>query len=349
MDKKLQVFISSTYTDLIEERQVAVEAILSTGHIPAGMELFKAGPTQEQVIREWIEQSDVYMLILGARYGSKREDGISYTEWEYELAKKLKKPMFSIVLDNEYVNKQVDDKRVKAIEVERSGDQFSKFRKNVESNLMIPINHIAEIKSGILGTLNDIEKRYAESLIGWIPGTFMDKIDELRAENKVLSEKLVNRQEDYISLQKELSFVKDEYIGSYLFEHIKKNFSVLEIPKEEIERVIQKCDADLKDQNESRYPMDYLIKILTELKFLKENNKIIQIVFNNKDLFYKNEFYTGNEYTIRLYTDYLFPHFRKYNLGEIVNKSSKFSHNVKYEFNENGFKFLNMLEINGIE
>ena len=43
MDKKLQVFVSSTYTDLIEERQAAVHAILDAGHIPTGMELFKAG------------------------------------------------------------------------------------------------------------------------------------------------------------------------------------------------------------------------------------------------------------------------------------------------------------------
>jgi len=35
--KKLQVFISSTYTDLKEERQAAVGAILTAGHIPAGM------------------------------------------------------------------------------------------------------------------------------------------------------------------------------------------------------------------------------------------------------------------------------------------------------------------------
>lgn len=35
MNKKLQVFISSTYTDLTEERQAAVEAILDAGHIPA--------------------------------------------------------------------------------------------------------------------------------------------------------------------------------------------------------------------------------------------------------------------------------------------------------------------------
>jgi hypothetical protein len=54
--KKLQVFVSSTYEDLKEERQAAVEAILSAGHIPAGMELFAAGDEpQMQVIRDWIE------------------------------------------------------------------------------------------------------------------------------------------------------------------------------------------------------------------------------------------------------------------------------------------------------
>lgn len=71
MNKKLQVFVSSTYTDLIEERQAAVEAILDAGHIPAGMELFKAGnESQLKTIYKWIDQSDVYMLILGGRYGS---------------------------------------------------------------------------------------------------------------------------------------------------------------------------------------------------------------------------------------------------------------------------------------
>jgi len=32
MNKKLQVFVSSTYTDLIEDRQAAVEAILYPQH-----------------------------------------------------------------------------------------------------------------------------------------------------------------------------------------------------------------------------------------------------------------------------------------------------------------------------
>lgn len=71
MEKKLQVFVSSTYADLRMERQAAVEAILTAGHIPAGMELFAAGDeSQMEAIKRWIEESDVYLLILGGRYGS---------------------------------------------------------------------------------------------------------------------------------------------------------------------------------------------------------------------------------------------------------------------------------------
>lgn len=45
MNKKLQIFISSTFEDMIEERQATVMAILDAGHIPAGMEVFKGSNT----------------------------------------------------------------------------------------------------------------------------------------------------------------------------------------------------------------------------------------------------------------------------------------------------------------
>ena len=64
MKKKLQIFISSTYIDLIDERQSAVQAVLESGHIPAGMELFKAGNlSQLETIKKWINDCDVYMQI----------------------------------------------------------------------------------------------------------------------------------------------------------------------------------------------------------------------------------------------------------------------------------------------
>ena len=84
--KRLQVFVSSTFSDLKDERQAAVEAILTAGHIPAGMELFTSGDeSQMDVIKQWIEESDVYLLILGGRYGSiEPKTGKSYIQLEYE-------------------------------------------------------------------------------------------------------------------------------------------------------------------------------------------------------------------------------------------------------------------------
>ncbi|MBI5366850.1 MAG: DUF4062 domain-containing protein [Planctomycetes bacterium] len=97
---KLQVFISSTFTDLRRERQAAVAAILENGHIPAGMELFAAGDEEQmKVIRRWIDESDIFMLILGGRYGSiEPNSGKSYTHLEYEYAVQQKKPLFAVVM-----------------------------------------------------------------------------------------------------------------------------------------------------------------------------------------------------------------------------------------------------------
>ena len=63
-NRKLQVFVSSTYEDLKEERQAAVQAILNAGHIPAGMDLFASGDqSQIEVIKKWIRESDIYTLM----------------------------------------------------------------------------------------------------------------------------------------------------------------------------------------------------------------------------------------------------------------------------------------------
>lgn len=58
------------------------------GHIPAGMELFQAGSqSQKLTIERWIDESDVYLLILGSRYGSiEPVSNMSYTHWEYDYA-----------------------------------------------------------------------------------------------------------------------------------------------------------------------------------------------------------------------------------------------------------------------
>lgn len=83
MDVKYQIFVSSTYADLVDERRSVIEAVLNLGHIPVGMAAFQASDdTQWDYIKRRIDDSDYYVLIVAERYGSELK-GKSYTQMEY--------------------------------------------------------------------------------------------------------------------------------------------------------------------------------------------------------------------------------------------------------------------------
>jgi len=85
--KKYQVFVSSTFKDLVDERQDTIRNILDLNHIPAGMELFPAADVEQlEYIKKVIDECDYYLLIVGGRYGSLDADGVSFTEREYDYA-----------------------------------------------------------------------------------------------------------------------------------------------------------------------------------------------------------------------------------------------------------------------
>ncbi|MCD2118324.1 MULTISPECIES: DUF4062 domain-containing protein [Rhodococcus] len=98
MERRYQVFISSTFTDLVDERREVMQALLEMDCLPAGMELFPAADTDQwTLIKGVIEQSDYYLVILGGRYGSTTEEGISYTEKEYDYAVEIGIPVMGFV------------------------------------------------------------------------------------------------------------------------------------------------------------------------------------------------------------------------------------------------------------
>ena len=64
-----------------------LKSILDLGHIPSGMEgFFAADQEQLSYIKKIIDECDYYVLIVAGRYGSVDEEGISYTEREYDYA-----------------------------------------------------------------------------------------------------------------------------------------------------------------------------------------------------------------------------------------------------------------------
>ncbi|MCI9077354.1 MAG: DUF4062 domain-containing protein [Lachnospiraceae bacterium] len=198
MNKKLQIFVSSTYTDLIEERQAAVEAILEAGHIPAGMELFKAGKSQMKTIKKWIDESDVYMLILGGRYGSiETESGLSYTELEYRYALSKNMPVFAIVLEDSFLFTKAAFHSKDFIFEKDNIEKYEAFKLLVMSKIIKKVNNIDSIEVTVHSTLNDIQYDEDYTLSGWVKSTainndpkLINRINFLETENKNLKSQI---------------------------------------------------------------------------------------------------------------------------------------------------------------
>lgn len=91
MEKRYQIFVSSTYHDLKEERQEVIAALIKRNCFPVAMEYFPAMSRKSiDYIKDVIQKCDFYILIVAGRYGSsKDESGKSLTEIEFEYAQEL--------------------------------------------------------------------------------------------------------------------------------------------------------------------------------------------------------------------------------------------------------------------
>lgn len=199
MKRKYQIFISSTYKDLKDERQAAVEAVLLAGHIPAGMELFSAGDeSQLDVIRRWIDDSDIFMLVLGARYGSiEPKSGKSYVEIEYDHAVARGKPYFALVLTDEAVKRKEDGKE--AGPESASGEALQEFRAKILRKISRSVEDSKDIKLFAMEAIRHIEEKH--SLTGWVRGD--EAIDV-----QPLVDQIANLTNENVSLKRDLSDAK---------------------------------------------------------------------------------------------------------------------------------------------
>ncbi|WP_339761026.1 DUF4062 domain-containing protein [uncultured Sulfitobacter sp.] len=100
-DKKFQVFISSTYEDLKDERKAVEQTIIRAGDFPVGMEAFPAADEEQfEFIKTVISQCDYYILLIAGRYGSLASDGKSYTEKEYAYTVEIGVPVLVMLRDD---------------------------------------------------------------------------------------------------------------------------------------------------------------------------------------------------------------------------------------------------------
>jgi hypothetical protein len=85
--QRFAVFVSSTYDDLAAEREAVANALLKAGHIPQGMEQFGASNDRGWgIVTDTIDLCDYHVVVVGGRYGSVDDSGLSWTEKEFDYA-----------------------------------------------------------------------------------------------------------------------------------------------------------------------------------------------------------------------------------------------------------------------
>jgi hypothetical protein len=208
MQTKFQVFVSSTYTDLIQERQDTLKSILDLGHIPSGMEgFFAADQEQLSYIRKIIDECDYYILIIAGRYGSIDETGVSYTETEYDYAVGKGITVLAFIhndiasLPTAKVDTDPDTSQRLTLFKERVSQKrlvsFWNTREQLRSNIIISLSKAIGEKPGIGWVRGNSVA--AEDILSQL-NDFRTEVERLRLENDDLKSQMVPKVDNIATL-----------------------------------------------------------------------------------------------------------------------------------------------------
>ncbi|MGB8195306.1 MAG: DUF4062 domain-containing protein [Chitinophagaceae bacterium] len=211
MTKRYQVFVSSTYADLKDERAKVIQTIMESDCIPAGMELFPSIDNEQfEFIKKIIDDCDYYILIIGGRYGSLSEDGLSYTEKEFDYA--VQKGIKAIA----FLHQNPDTIPLgKSEKNETLRIKLDNFKQKVSTGRLVKFWNSAEELPGLVAlSLAKTIKTYPA--VGWVRSTTVSnpeiyqELNDVRKENADLKNKL----DKFIQQEnnaKELANFNDKY------------------------------------------------------------------------------------------------------------------------------------------
>jgi hypothetical protein len=213
MDKRYQVFVSSTYTDLKEERQQVMQALMEMDCIPAGMELFPAADEEQwQFIKKVIDDCDYYLVIIGGRYGTVTNDGISFTEKEYNYARSKNLKIVALI------HEMPDELPAKFVEADSDlKNKLQAFRDKISKGRLVKFWNNTEQLIGLVAlSMQKTIKMYPAK--GWVRTTSVTT-EELLIENNRLKEEnkeLRNQLGKYASSNEQFEEIRSQLQKDYV-------------------------------------------------------------------------------------------------------------------------------------
>lgn len=284
MKKMYQVFISSTFEDLQNERLKILNALLSFSCIPAGMELFSAASEEQfEYIKKVIDKVDYYILIVAGRYGSVARDGKSYTEKEFDYAQKKGIPILI------FLHKYPENLPAKYTEQTEVGkEKLIRFKEKVSKDRMVAFwSNADELATKVIGSLQEEIRNNPQN--GWVREE--DKNVEMGSEetaksrypSPMFSAKILYKmyKKRIMNLSKQIESMRNPNVDSE---------NLINISEHSANEIVKACYVLSQEHNEAliaiekMVPLDENIETGIDLDAIISSQLIINIFEKNTPL-----------------------------------------------------------------
>ena len=202
LDKRYQVFISTSGREMQPERIVLSQTLVGMGFFSWGLE--QRTPLSTAFARRQIDDCDYVVILLGSQYGEQSVSGVSYMHLEYIYAVTKQKPII-VFMHEDPLSRDLSLQDEKP----ELQEKFLEFRKVLQqqADQIFTYRTMRDLEMAVRLNMSHMLERYPVSGWGRPQNTQLlhDEVDRLKAKIEQLETEVGKREVDpFLSLPKVL-------------------------------------------------------------------------------------------------------------------------------------------------
>ncbi|WP_168417547.1 DUF4062 domain-containing protein [Acinetobacter towneri] len=200
LDKRYQVFISTSGADMQPERVILAQTLVGMGFFSWGLE--QRTPLSTAFARRQIDDCDYVVILLGSQYGEQSVSGVGYMHLEYIYAVTKQKPIVVFMHED-------PDSRDPSLHDEKPElrEKFKEFRKLLQQEVdqVFSYRTMRDLELAVRFNMSQMLERYPTT--GWVrpqnTQALHDEIERLKNKLRQLETEIGKREEDpFLNLPK---------------------------------------------------------------------------------------------------------------------------------------------------
>ena len=179
LDKRYQVFITTSGKDMQPERMVVSQTLIGMGFFSWGLE--QRTPLSTAFARRQIDDCDYVLLLLGSQYGEQSVSGVGYMHLEYIYAVTKQKPIIVFMHED-------PESRDESLQEQRPQlkDKFNEFRHQLQKEVeqVVCYRTLRDLELAVRSYMPQMLERHP--VVGWVRPQnvqiLQDEIDNLKSK-----------------------------------------------------------------------------------------------------------------------------------------------------------------------